>query len=65
MNTVAGLAQATLPDYRGGGIVNLMASIAAAFGAEERVYPALRARDFMSMKGRPVLFVLDPFRLSR
>ena len=60
MNTVAGLAQATLPDYRGGGIVNLMASIAAAFGAEERVYPALRALPPAHLASRNVvLLVID------
>jgi hypothetical protein len=49
-----------MPDYRGGSIVNLMASIAQAFGAEEGLYPRLRALSPASLASRNVvLLVID------
>jgi hypothetical protein len=60
MNTTAAPGPATLPDYRGGGIVNLMVTIAAAFGAEERIYPPLRALPPARLASRNVvLLVVD------
>jgi Type I phosphodiesterase / nucleotide pyrophosphatase len=42
MDTPAVPTTLTLPDYAGGSIVNLMASIAVALGARDWAYPALR-----------------------
>jgi hypothetical protein len=51
---------AVLPDYHGGGIVNLTVSIAQAFGAEERFYPPLLALPPASLASRNVvLLVID------
>jgi hypothetical protein len=60
MNTSASAAEVTLPDYGGGGIVNLMVSIATAFGSEERHYPPLRALPTATLaSGNVVLLVVD------
>ena len=54
-------AEAIRPDYLGGSIVNLMSSIAAAYGAQSSIYPELsslgpdRLREFNNV----VLIVLD------
>jgi hypothetical protein len=49
-----------MPDYHGGSIVNLMASIAQAFEAEERLYPPLRALPPACLTSRNiVLLVID------
>lgn len=49
-----------LPDYRGGSIVNLMASIVTGLGGEERIYPPLRALDPRGLTSRNVvLLVID------
>lgn len=53
-------APAVLPDYGGGSIVNLMASIALAFGAEVQGYPPLRMLGPSSLVSRNVvLLVVD------
>lgn len=51
----------TLPDYDGGSIVNLMASIAAAFGAGGGLYAPLRLLDAAPLPrdGHVVLLVVD------
>jgi hypothetical protein len=51
----------TLPDYAGGSIVNLMASIAAALGASHWPYPLLRLLEPALLGGRShiLLLVLD------
>lgn len=49
-----------MPDYRGGSIVNLMASIAQAFEAVDELYPPLRALPPESLTRRNlVLLVID------
>ncbi len=49
-----------MPDYHGGSIVNLMASIAQALGAEDRLYPPLRALPPARLTSRNiVLLVID------
>jgi hypothetical protein len=49
-----------MPDYRGGSIVNLMASIVQALGAEEKQYPPLRALSPGCLTSRNiVLLVID------
>jgi hypothetical protein len=49
------------PDYRGGGIVNLTASLILARGGEERLYPPLSCidRDMLADAGNIVLVVID------
>lgn len=51
----------TLPDYEGGGIVNLMASITAALGERRPPYPPLRVlpRQELSDARNVVLWVVD------
>jgi predicted AlkP superfamily pyrophosphatase or phosphodiesterase len=54
--------QAMVPDYAGGSIVNLMATITAAFDARNRLYPVLRNPDLASLlreRDRVVLIVVD------
>ncbi len=59
-NRVREPAPVTLPDYRGGSIVNLMVSIVQAFGAEEWTYPPLRALPPTHLTSRNVvLLVID------
>ena len=49
-----------MPDYHGGSIVNLMASIAQAHGAKDRLYPPLRALPPARLASRnTVLLVID------
>jgi predicted AlkP superfamily pyrophosphatase or phosphodiesterase len=49
-----------MPDYHGGSIVNLMASIVQALGAEEKQYPPLRALSPGCLTSRNiVLLVID------
>lgn len=49
-----------MPDYHGGSIVNLMASIMQAFEAEDRLYPPLRALPPARLTSRNiVLLVID------
>jgi hypothetical protein len=50
-----------LPDYRGGSIVNLMASIMAARGADPGIYPTLGLLPPQELRGvrNLVLFVID------
>jgi predicted AlkP superfamily pyrophosphatase or phosphodiesterase len=51
-----------LPDYDGGSIVNLMTTIAAAFGARDGPYPRLRNPDLAAAlrdRDRVVLIVVD------
>jgi hypothetical protein len=49
-----------MPDYHGGSIVNLMASIVQALGAEEEQYPSLRALPAARLTSRNiVLLVID------
>ena len=49
-----------MPDYHGGSIVNLMASIAQALEAEDRLYPPLRALPPARLTSRNiVLLVID------
>ncbi|MGH9893183.1 MAG: alkaline phosphatase family protein, partial [bacterium] len=54
-------AAAPLPDYQGGGIVNLMASIVGAFGGDPGFYPPLDALDGARLRAHRniVLFVID------
>ncbi len=54
-------AAAPLPDYQGGGIVNLMASIAGAFGGDPRSYPPLDVlgRGWLRAHRNIVLVVID------
>lgn len=54
-------AAAPLPDYQGGGIVNLMASIAGAFGGDPGSYPPLDRLDGAWLRAHRniVLFVID------
>lgn len=49
------------PDYQGGGIVNLMASIVTGLGGEERIYPPCRALppNRLNQYGNVVLLVID------
>lgn len=48
------------PDYQGGSIVNLMASIVQALGGEERLYPPLRRLAPTALSSRNVvLLVID------
>jgi hypothetical protein len=48
------------PDYRGGSIVNLMASIMQAFGAASKIYPPLRGLPATTFATRNVvLLVID------
>ena len=49
------------PDYQGGGIVNLMASLVAALGGEELVYPPLSLLPPASLRDsrNVVLLVID------
>ncbi len=57
---VRGRAPMIMPDYHGGSIVNLMASIVQALGAEERLYPPLRALPPARLTSRNiVLLVID------
>lgn len=56
-----------LPDYAGGSIVNLMASLAAALGASPS-YPLLREPDIeadLRARGRVVLVVIDGLGYNR
>ena len=50
-----------LPDYRGGGIVNLMSSIVAAAGGDAQPYPRLAVLDdaFLTQARHIVLLVID------
>jgi len=51
----------SLPDYRGGSIVNLMASLVQARGGDPGIYPPLRELDPQALAGRRhiVLLVID------
>jgi predicted AlkP superfamily pyrophosphatase or phosphodiesterase len=52
----------SLPDYGGGSILNLVASITTALGAPEGPYPGLRRPDLLELLGsrdRVVLIVVD------
>jgi hypothetical protein len=50
-----------LPNYRGGSIVNLMASIMAARGVDQRIYPTLKLLPPQELREarKLVLFVID------
>lgn len=50
----------SIPDYHGGSIVNLMASLIGALGGEEELYPPLRGLEPKALDTRNVvLFVID------
>ena len=54
--------QPVLPDYAGGSIVNLMGTIAEAFGGHDALGPALRTAELsglLSNRSRVVLIVVD------
>ena len=60
MRAASPLDAATLPDYGGGGIANLMCSIAAAFGVPQAACPPLRdAPPALARRSHLVLIVVD------
>jgi hypothetical protein len=57
-NASRGARAVIVPDYRGGSIVNLMASIAQALGAEMPIYPPLRSLSSESLASRSIALVM-------
>ena len=58
MDRIAAPTTLTLPDYAGGSIVNLMASIAVALGAKDWPCAPLRLLDPVSLRRRSILLLV-------